>query len=162
MRQAKAVETRTELDLRIGAAFTRYLTQTLQVRVPELGEQKLVSYGPCQFPTLGFVVDQYNRVQSFVPEQFWYISVTCDRESDDGGEPFKVNFSWRRNHLFDLPVALLLCEKCNDEPTATVLKVETKPTTKWCVMLNWSHLMTGNPYLSQLWICSNRDPDSLA
>lgn len=69
-------------------------------------------------------------MQSFVPEQFWYISVTCERDSEEG-EMFKVEFKWRRNHLFDVDVAVLLCERCIEEPTATVLKVEEKPTTKW-------------------------------
>lgn len=44
MRLADAVETRIALDLRIGAAFTRLTTLSLQNRVPELAQQ-VVSYG---------------------------------------------------------------------------------------------------------------------
>ncbi|WWC86943.1 uncharacterized protein L201_001823 [Kwoniella dendrophila CBS 6074] len=128
-RQADAVEARMALDLRIGAVFTRFMTMNLQVRIPELAES-LVSYGPCQFPTLGFVVDQYNRVQSFVPETFWYIFVGIER-TDEDGEVRTVEFKWRRNHLFDMDVAAMLYEQCAVNPEATVLKVETKPTTKW-------------------------------
>ncbi|WWD00560.1 hypothetical protein V866_007495 [Kwoniella sp. B9012] len=128
-RQADAVEARMALDLRIGAVFTRFMTMGLQVRVPELAEQ-LVSYGPCQFPTLGFVVDQYNRVQSFVPETFWYIYVGIER-TDEDGEVRTVEFKWRRNHLFDMDIAAILYEQCAINPEARVLKVETKPTTKW-------------------------------
>jgi DNA topoisomerase-3 len=47
-----AVEARSELDLRIGAAFTRFQTTRFQRVFPNLGEQ-LFSYGSCQFPTLG-------------------------------------------------------------------------------------------------------------
>nr|XP_031860656.1 uncharacterized protein CI109_003987 [Kwoniella shandongensis]KAA5527728.1 hypothetical protein CI109_003987 [Kwoniella shandongensis] len=129
MRQAHAVEARISLDLRIGAAFTRLTTMGLQERVPEL-DQKVISYGPCQFPTLGFVVDQYNRVQSFVPETFWYIYVAIKRQ-DEGEEEQLVDFKWRRNHLFDQDFAAVLCEQCENDPQATVTKVETKPTTKW-------------------------------
>jgi hypothetical protein len=44
--QAAAVNARLELDLRIGAAFTRFQTLTLQQRIGEIGEQKLIiSYG---------------------------------------------------------------------------------------------------------------------
>nr|XP_019008510.1 DNA topoisomerase III [Kwoniella pini CBS 10737]OCF47291.1 DNA topoisomerase III [Kwoniella pini CBS 10737] len=128
-RQADAVEARMALDLRIGAVFTRFMTMGLQVRIPELAEQ-LVSYGPCQFPTLGFVVDQYNRVQSFVPETFWYIYVGIER-TDEEGQPRTVEFKWRRNHLFDMDIAAILYEQCAINPDAMVLKVETKPTTKW-------------------------------
>lgn len=44
LRQADAVETRIALDLRIGAAFTRLMTMSLQTRIPEVSEQ-VVSYG---------------------------------------------------------------------------------------------------------------------
>ena len=45
---------RMEIDLRIGAAFTRFQTLRLQARFPQLG-MSVISYGSCQFPTLGFV-----------------------------------------------------------------------------------------------------------
>lgn len=64
-----AVDARQEIDLRLGAAFTRFQTVRLQTRFPEaLSGQSFVSYGPCQFPTLGFVVDRYLKIQAFVPE----------------------------------------------------------------------------------------------
>lgn len=44
MRLADAVSARTELDLRIGAAFTRLMTLAIQARIPELAQQVL-SYG---------------------------------------------------------------------------------------------------------------------
>jgi DNA topoisomerase-3 len=92
---------------------------------------------------LGFVVDQYNRVQSFVPETFWYIYVAIERQNDnDGLEPAEeedesrlVEFKWRRNHLFDMEVVIALYEQCVERPMAKVVKVETKPTTKWSVVL---------------------------
>lgn len=39
--------------------------------------------GPCQFPTLGFVVDQYKKVEAFIPEDFWKI----DMEYKDPVDP---------------------------------------------------------------------------
>ncbi|BEI85325.1 hypothetical protein CcaverHIS002_0507260 [Cutaneotrichosporon cavernicola] len=130
MRMVDAVAVRQVLDLRIGATFTRFMTMTLKGRMGEDFDQKLISYGPCQFPTLGFVVDQYNRVQSFVPEPFWKIEVMIEREFEDEEEPVQVKFTWARIHVFDLPIALLLYEETVNRPTATVIKVETKPTTK--------------------------------
>ncbi|VVC89065.1 unnamed protein product [Leptidea sinapis] len=61
-----AVDVRQELDLRIGAAFTRFQTLRLQKVFPSKLAQSLVSYGSCQFPTLGFVVERYRAVENFV------------------------------------------------------------------------------------------------
>jgi DNA topoisomerase IA len=68
----QAVDVRQELDLRIGAAFTRFQTMRLQKKFAEFN-QRLISYGSCQFPTLGFVVERYKAIESFVPENFWKI-----------------------------------------------------------------------------------------
>lgn len=44
MMQADAVSARMALDLRIGAAFTRLTTMTLQTRIAEL-QSSVISYG---------------------------------------------------------------------------------------------------------------------
>jgi DNA topoisomerase-3 len=49
-----AVKVRQEVDLRIGASFTRFQTLALKKELPN--EKSVLSYGSCQFPTLGFVV----------------------------------------------------------------------------------------------------------
>lgn len=74
-RMADAVAARQELDLRLGAAFTRLQTISLANRFNDLAG-KLLSYGPCQFPTLGFVVERYLAIKAFVPRRFWSISMT--------------------------------------------------------------------------------------
>ncbi|KAJ6081868.1 hypothetical protein N7499_006742 [Penicillium canescens] len=122
--QANAVAARIELDLRIGAAFTRLQTLQLQTVVAALKE-KVISYGSCQFPTLGFVVDRYLRVQNFKPETFWGIKVIISREGK------KVNFLWKRVHLFDRAVVTMMLERCLVAKQAKVTKVNQKPTSKW-------------------------------
>jgi DNA topoisomerase III len=126
--QASAVDSRIELDLRIGASFTRNLTLSIQPMLRQHfgGEEKqVISYGSCQFPTLGFVVERYLRVRNFVPETFWTIKVV--HEKDD----IKVNFRWSRNHLFDRMSVIILFERCLTAEVAKVTKVQTKPTSKW-------------------------------
>lgn len=94
--------------------------------IPQQGEQsKVISYGSCQFPTLGFVVDRYLRVRNFVPEPFWYIKVV--HEKDD----INVKFSWKRGHLFDRMVVIIIFERCLIAKTARVTKMQKKPTKKW-------------------------------
>lgn len=64
--QAAAVDARSELDLRIGACFTRFQTLSLKDKFPSLKDVKVISYGSCQFPTLGFVVDQTLNVKKLI------------------------------------------------------------------------------------------------
>ncbi|KAI9367430.1 DNA topoisomerase [Aspergillus egyptiacus] len=123
-RQANAVAARIELDLRIGSAFTRLLTLQLKSLHPSL-EQHVISYGSCQFPTLGFVVDRYLRVKRFKPEKFWGIKVIHARNDK------KVNFLWNRVHLFDRAAVTMMLERCLIAKQAKVTKVNQKPTSKW-------------------------------
>ncbi|MCJ1429539.1 DNA topoisomerase, partial [Sticta canariensis] len=123
-RQVNAVGARIEVDLRLGAVFTRFQTLTLQLMGGDL-EDRVVSYGSCQFPTLGFVVDRYFRVQKFVPEKFWSIKVVERRDDID------VTFSWRRHRLFDRMAVIILFERCLTARTARVSKLQKKPTSKW-------------------------------
>lgn len=146
-RQIRAVAVRIELDLRIGYAFTRFLTNSLRplggtLSVRPDGSRRVISFGkptrgskrtaspsdstgPCQFPTLGFVVDRYFRVQNFIPEPFWSIKVTHRRDD------INVVFNWKRNRLFDRAVVVILFERCIAAKTAKVIKVQEKPTSKW-------------------------------
>jgi DNA topoisomerase III len=57
----------------VGAAFTRFQTLRLKQVFPDVLAEQLISYGSCQFPTLGFVVERYKQVQAFVAEPFWKI-----------------------------------------------------------------------------------------
>ncbi|KAL2201373.1 DNA topoisomerase [Corynascus similis CBS 632.67] len=123
-RQVDAVSARIELDLRIGYAFTRFLTLNLRPLGGPLSKLTL-SYGSCQFPTLGFVVDRYFRVKNFVPEAFWAIKVMHERDG------IQVNFNWSRHRLFDRMSVVILYERCLAARTARVTKVQEKPTKKW-------------------------------
>ncbi|KFQ18375.1 DNA topoisomerase 3-alpha, partial [Merops nubicus] len=120
-----AVDVRQELDLRIGAAFTRFQTLRLRKIFPDILADQLISYGSCQFPTLGFVVERFKAIQAFVPETFYKIKVTHDQE--DGN----VVFNWKRNRLFNHTACLVLYQMCMEDPVATVVEVVSKPKSKW-------------------------------
>ncbi|KAL0224618.1 hypothetical protein RCL1_002530 [Eukaryota sp. TZLM3-RCL] len=95
---AQAVSCRRELDLRIGCAFTRLLTQRFAQLSPG---SKVLSYGCCQTPCLQLIVDAYLANRNFVPESFWLIKTTLQQGSI---------LKWKRNHLFNknAVIALLL------------------------------------------------------
>ena len=42
-----------------------------------------------------------------------------------------VEFRWSRDRLFDESICRSLHARCLDNPTATVIKVEGKPKSKW-------------------------------
>ena len=92
MSAVSAVSCRMEIDLRVGTSFTRLLTDQLRQK-GIIEKNELASYGTCQFPTLGFVVDRYKRVKSFTPEPFWYIEVETRKENK------KTVFNWVRDHF---------------------------------------------------------------
>ncbi|ATY66435.1 DNA topoisomerase III [Cordyceps militaris] len=123
-KQVNAVAARMELDLRIGYAFTRFMTNNLRPLGGPM-ENLTLSYGSCQFPTLGFVVDRYFRVKNFVPEPFWSIKVTHSRERK------QVSFSWSRSRLFDRMTTIILYERCLAAKLAKITKVQEKPTRRF-------------------------------
>ncbi|XP_068762622.1 DNA topoisomerase 3-alpha-like isoform X2 [Montipora capricornis] len=123
--QSQAVDVRMELDLRIGAAFTRFQTLRLQKVFPEVLSDNLISYGSCQFPTLGFVVERYKQVQQFVPEPFYKIKVSHEMEDT------KVDFTWKRGRLFHRLPCLVLYQICLENPKAKVLSTSSRPKSKW-------------------------------
>ena len=135
-----------ELDLRIGAAFTRWMSLNLRNHVTEL-DGKIISYGrcflpfmlhlftllkgPCQFPTLGFVVEQFQRIRDFISETFWYIYLSINHPGENYDDEKVVKFHWHRDRLFDSDVAFVLYEQCVENPETEVKKVDTKPHQMW-------------------------------
>ncbi|KAG7459995.1 hypothetical protein MATL_G00216550 [Megalops atlanticus] len=120
-----AVDVRQELDLRIGASFTRFQTLRLQKIFPAALSNQLISYGSCQFPTLGFVVERFKAIQAFIPETFFKIKVLHETEEE------AVEFSWKRHRLFNHTACLVLYQICMEDPVATVVGVTSKPKSKW-------------------------------
>jgi DNA topoisomerase-3 len=175
----QAVNARSELDLRTGAAFTRFQTLRLQKKfqIPNGGGGggSVVSYGPCQFPTcklpfllfdlhllfvcgpkiaeyacifvsnlfiVGFVVERYARIETFVPEDFWFLELTLQLPTADNNNNNNTNngagtssravvFTWKRNRVYDRLITLALYESCLDDGTAVVTQLTGRPKNKW-------------------------------
>lgn len=132
MNDSLAVDARKEIDLRIGAAFTRFQTLRIKSKFQQV-TNAVISYGPCQFPTLGFVVERYCRAKNFVSESFWYIQCTYEKKDNKGTG--RADFTWKRNRLFDRLLCLVLYDKCMENPLATVTRVIKREKRKWYVIL---------------------------
>tara|TARA_B100000475_G_scaffold200744_1_gene185946 strand:+ start:401 stop:2659 length:2259 start_codon:yes stop_codon:yes gene_type:complete len=165
-----AVDARQELDLRLGAAFTRFNTLCVKRNgvLALLGEngggggergggrgndrdnKTVISYGPCQFPTLGFIVQRKWDVDAHVPEKFWTISIGYQmveggqqqqqqqqqrqqrqRRGGGGGGGRVVEFRWNRQRVFDEHLANSLFERVQNAPHATVLSTRGQEIKKW-------------------------------
>ncbi|XP_050068683.1 DNA topoisomerase 3-beta [Anopheles maculipalpis] len=116
--EAKSVDARQELDLRIGCAFSRFQTKFFQGKYADL-DASLISYGPCQTPTLGFCVQRHDEIQTFKPETFWYVQVSV-------GESPEVKLEWHRVRVFEKEIACIYLNKVKDHKEATVEAVSTK------------------------------------
>jgi len=134
---AEAVRVRQEIDLRIGASFTRFQTLTFRDILLGFGQvqpTQIISYGPCQFPTLGFIVDRYKQLRDFVPEEFWSVNLKYQAK----GKPIKgkgkedgeattrgdtIEFEWARHRVYDKLACVILFEKCQDGGKAKVTDV---------------------------------------
>ena len=126
-----AVDARQEIDLRIGAAFTRFQTLRLQKKFDNIGNS-VISFGPCQFPTLGFVVERSARIKAFRPENYWYITSSYEFDNPDKpGTKLSCNFNWERTRLYDRLACLVLYDTCIEAGgTAIVTQCNERPTTR--------------------------------
>ncbi|VDP32946.1 unnamed protein product [Schistosoma curassoni] len=85
----------------------------------------LVSFGPCQTPTLGFCVKRHDQIQSFKPETFWRITVSG--VDDTGGV---LEMSWNRDRIFDKEAASVFLGRVKSSKTAEVVQVSVKQKIK--------------------------------
>ncbi|RMZ99619.1 DNA topoisomerase 3-alpha, partial [Brachionus plicatilis] len=119
-----AVEVRKELDLRVGAAFTRFQTLHLTKAFPDQLTGSLISYGSCQFPTLGFVVERYKQREKFVSKPFWKVCVFDEKDNQ------KVEFLWDKERMFDYQVCWNFFNKLISHQSLAVQSVIRRPKNK--------------------------------
>lgn len=75
---AMAAEARQILDLKMGAAFTRFVTLSVRERART---KDILSIGPCQTPTCGFVYEREKIIRAFQAKDFWKITAIFSAES---------------------------------------------------------------------------------
>lgn len=120
-----AVKARQEVDLRSGAAFTRFQTNIIRKYYPEAMLAKFVSFGTCQFPTLSFIVDRFLKHVNFKNNKFWFIKLILEKDG------LEAEFSWKRQKFFDKYMAAVLYEFVMENPKAVVRGVNKNEGVKF-------------------------------
>ena len=117
-----------ELDIRLGVSLSRF--QTLHFRDRYLGlDSSVLSFGPCQTPTLGLVVQRHLENLTFQSEPFWVIDVHLDlragganpggaARSGEDGEDGTLQLTWARGRCFNEGAARLLLDRALGRVTA--------------------------------------------
>ncbi|CAL9040038.1 DNA topoisomerase 3-beta-like isoform X1 [Musa acuminata AAA Group] len=121
--EALAVDARQEIDLKVGVAFTRFQTRYFQGKYGNL-DSRVISYGPCQTPTLGFCVQRYMQITTFKPEKFWYLSPYVIKDG------YELQLDWDRNKVFDFNVAVMFQKLVANDGTLKVTDISTKEESK--------------------------------
>mmetsp|Transcript_30608 Transcript_30608/g.54729 ORF Transcript_30608/g.54729 Transcript_30608/m.54729 type:complete len:860 (+) Transcript_30608:77-2656(+) len=115
-----SVDCRAELDLKLGCAFTRFQTKYFQGKYGDL-DTNLVSYGPCQTPTLWFCVRRHDEINAFQPESYYTVDVKIVKSNRD------LFLTWERGQVFDMPVATLFLNAVSEgDAPAKVLDITQK------------------------------------
>ena len=132
-----AVEIRQKIDLIIGASFTRIQTLTLKdvylqknVNVQQSNNKSVISYGPCQFPTLNFIVERAEKIRKFVPEEFYYLELKLKKVDKEIGEKI-ITFNWERNRIFEKIICFTILEKTLENKNCKIISVEKKEKKKY-------------------------------
>ncbi len=109
---------RQHFDLVTGAAFTRLLTKETRKRQ----NVRLISWGSCQSPTLGFIVKREREIISFIAKPFWYIRI---RFRTWDGEEFEA----KSENMKDAEKAKVIWKSVEGQKNGSVLSYDEEEKT---------------------------------
>ena len=119
--ESLSVDCRQVIDLKIGVSFTRFLTSSI---LPGLDVASTVlSYGPCQTPTLWFCVNRQKEIQNFKPKEYFrpFIEIEVNK--------MKHIVKYPKN-IYDKNELMKVMNKLKDTPKAKVKEVIINHNTK--------------------------------
>lgn len=79
LNESLSVDARQIIDLKIGVAFSRFQSIYLKKEFQNLN-QKMVTFGPCQTPTLGFCVKRHEEIESFISKNFFKVKLIFKKD----------------------------------------------------------------------------------
>ncbi|MEA1985851.1 MAG: DNA topoisomerase [Euryarchaeota archaeon] len=108
---AMSAEARQLLDLKMGATFTRFVTLAVRERARTKG---VLSIGPCQTPTCGFVYERERAIREFISTDFWKIEALFNAKGVD------FNGIHRGGNIKDRDTAASIYNQIQNCRTATI------------------------------------------
>ncbi|XP_042064078.1 DNA topoisomerase 3-beta isoform X2 [Salvia splendens] len=121
--EALAVDARQEIDLKVGVAFTRFQTSYFNGKYGNL-DSRVISYGPCQTPTLGFCVQRHLDISTFKPEKFWALHPYILHQG------YELKLQWERHRLFDSDTAHMFQNIVKEDGRLKVIRISEKQESK--------------------------------
>ena len=67
-----SVDAREIIDLKVGVSLTRFLTFSIKPHLPDKIKSNVISYGPCQTPTLWFCVERQRQIENRTDSLTYY------------------------------------------------------------------------------------------
>lgn len=124
LNESLSVDARQTLDLKIGVAFSTFQTKYLGQKFEKVNG-KLISYGPCQTPTLGFCVKRDDEIKEFKAANFFKIvpKITAGDEETVELGGFNDRFETKEE-------AMSIAKDIEKAGLATVKEVVQKEHTK--------------------------------
>lgn len=119
LHESQAVDARQELDLKVGVAMSRHFTTYFHGKYGDL-DSSLVSYGPCQTPTLAFCVNRHDEIQTFKSEPYWVVRVQAEPPGGSGGAA--LDLEWERSRVFDREAADVLLHLVSADGTLACVR----------------------------------------
>ena len=93
-----SVDARSIIDFKVGVCFTRLFSDKILNFLKENNQvnqnKRVLSYGPCQTPTLWFVVQRAKEKRSHKKSSYYRIFIEIE---DDDGNPFKLYYKKKFN-----------------------------------------------------------------
>jgi len=116
---AMAAEARQILDLKMGAAFTRFVTLSVREKA---WTKEVLSIGPCQTPTCGFVYEREKAIRAFQTKDFWKIIAIFSAENGE------FEGTHRAGNIYDKEKAAEIFKKIKGAKEGLVAKKTVKET----------------------------------
>ena len=93
-----SVDARSIIDFKVGVCFTRLFSDEILEYIEEFDDvekkKKILSYGPCQTPTLWFCVQRAKEKKNHKKSSYYRIYIEIE---DDDGIPYKLYYNKKYN-----------------------------------------------------------------